>query len=204
LKKWVPEEPWRESSAYYRILCGNTLPSGHQCGHDLGYADRLDPQDSASALAGGVAYLNLEGSDLAYAARSDDGAAALGLRVNRRPSVSDVTETSDNEQDLTWVALHNFGYRWVEKGGYFEILRKHKLGLSGRHAARRPMPRPLAARLEKELNRIPIGPPDDRISLSVERGIVGDTPELPALIRCPRCSTPQRLILNDVRPPAPE
>jgi hypothetical protein len=212
LKPWAPRGdlsydfgPDLVKGAYFRILCGNTFPSGQQCGHVLGDTGLVDPRNPASALAGGLTILNRENGGPAYLARAEDGGAALGLRVSRRLSRAEETQTGhDNDQDPVWVAFHPMRYRWVKEGEYFEILRRHKLGLTGQYTARRPLPESLAAQLEKEINQVPPDSAADGVTLSAERGVLGDTAILPARICCPRCSTPQRLILNEVRPPTPE
>jgi hypothetical protein len=216
-KKWVPEELWfnlglekAEKWAFIYIQCGNTFPAGHRCGFSLGIAEEVDPDDPlAPFFTGGETYVDPSG--VAYAARSEQ-TAALGLRVTRRaghPEVAAVVDEpeerawveQDEPQERAWVALHWEGYRWVKEDGYFDTLRPHKFGLRGRHTARRALPKPLAAKVEAALSRDNLLRP---LGLSVERGVLGDTPWLPALIRCPRCSTPQRSVLNEVRPPTLE
>ncbi len=198
LARLKKDSPNREGFSYFRILCGNQHPSGHLCPAQLGRAEMItrkkgsDPSDPESYWTphivprvpggGGIDHLALAGL-----------APELALVA---PGKAHTHDMDNGDDEGLWVAIHESGFRWVGWVGElaeFEILKRHKFGLTGANAARRPMTLARAIALEERID------PYGHYGFSVEYGTLGNVPTLPAVIRCPRC--PPVRARNHVRAP---
>jgi hypothetical protein len=197
LKKWPPKN---EGFSYVRILCGYTYPSGQKCPAQLGIT-RLVERDKAYDRSDPASYYTrhviplVEGGGGIDHLGLGEFAPEFGLVITENTHFHDMQR---GDWEGLWIVIHERGYRLVKKPDgteYFDSLLPHKGGLTGANAARRPMVPAQAAALEDRID------PNGDYGFTADWGTLGDVPTLPATIRCPRCSTPERSTLNEVRPP---
>jgi hypothetical protein len=172
---------------HFVVHCGR---QGVDCGFPLGriYALSCCPDENARDPESYAGFIGL--SDWAPGIANMD--LTLGLC-----GLETATVISAPSGHRIWVAWHEIAYRQLDDGDFVPLLDKSptrnpwRMASNGRARGSCPLPGEMATRIREAQW---IGDGNSAGLAPGGYGIVGKNPALPAVIRCPRCDTRNRLL----------